>query len=171
MNEHFWQNIFINYKSATFNYHIYNLIKKKIQIVHSVNVNENNLFNHSQVNSKKFADEEWQKWNDNEFKNAFSNINDSLFNKTKEKDSFKCFCSIINLSTSSLMLSQINSDSNKSNKNTASVRALNFKNVNIQSEDVKSNTESAQSSSDFIKEEVDNSLANSLTLSLIISTH
>ena len=61
MNEHFWQGIFVNYESATFNYCVYNSIKGKVQVVHSVNVDENNLFNHSQVSSKEFADEKWQK--------------------------------------------------------------------------------------------------------------
>ena len=58
MNEHFWQGIFVNYESATSNYHIYNPVKSKVQVIHSVNVNENNLFDYSQVSFKEFADEE-----------------------------------------------------------------------------------------------------------------
>ena len=171
MNEHFWQGIFIDYKPATFNYHIYNPVKEKVQVVHSINVNKNNLFDHSQVNSKEFADEEWQKWNNDEFENALSDINDPLSNKTKEEDSLKFPHSIINLPTPSLMSLQINLNSNRLNEDTAPVRALDFENVNTQSKDARPDTESAQSPSDFIKEEVDNSLADPLTLSSIISTH
>ena len=76
----------------------------------------------------------------------------------------------MSLSTSSLMLLQTNSDSNKSNENTAPVEASNFENVNTQSENAKSDTESAQLPNDFIKEEIDNSLTNPLTLLSIIST-
>ena len=94
-------------------------------------MDENNLFNHSQVNFKEFADEKWQKWNDDEFKDTFSNINDLLFNKTKEENSFKFPYSVMSLSTFSLMLLQTSSDSNKSNENTASVEALDFEDVDI----------------------------------------
>ena len=66
---------------------------------------------------------------------------------------------------------QTSSDSNRSNENTASVRASDFENVNTQSEDAKPDIKSVQSLSDFIKEKVDNSLINPLTLSSIISTH
>ena len=75
----------------------------------------------------------------------------------------------MSLSTPSLMLLQINSGSNKLNKNITSVEASDFEDVNTQSEDAKSDTGSAQSSSGFIEEKVNNSLADSLTLSLIIS--
>ena len=150
-----------------FNYHIYNPVKEKIQVVHSINVDKNNLFNHSQINFKEFADEKWQKWNDNEFGNALSDINDPLSNKTKEKNSLKFPCSIMSLSTFSLMLLQTSSGSNKSNEeNTVSVRALDFKHVNVQSEDIGS----TQLPSGFIEEEVGNPLANSLALSSIILT-
>ena len=80
MNEYFQQRIFVNYNSATFNYHIYNSVKDKVQVVHSVNVNENNLFDHSQVSSKEFADEKWQEWNNDEFGSIFSDINEPLSN-------------------------------------------------------------------------------------------
>ena len=132
-------------------------------------MDENNLFDCSQVSFKKFADEEWQKWNDNEFGNSFSDINDPLPNQIEE-DSISFPCSIISLSTFSLMLLQTNSDSNKSNENTASVGASDFENMNTQSEDAKPDTGSAQSFSNFVEEEVDDSLANSFALSLIIST-
>ena len=77
----------------------------------------------------------------------------------------------MNLPTSSLMLSQTSSDSNRSNENTTSVKVSDFKNVNTQSENVKPDIKSAQSFSDFIKEKVNNSLTDSLALSLIISTY
>ena len=77
----------------------------------------------------------------------------------------------MSLSTSSLMLLQISSGSNRSNENTVSVKASDFKHVNTQNENAKSDTESAQLFNGFIKEEVNNSLANSLTLLLIISTY
>ena len=133
-------------------------------------MNENNLFNHSQVNFKEFADEKWQKCNDDEFENVFSDINEPLSSQTKEKDSFKFSHSIMSLSTPSLIPPQTNSGSNKSKEDTALVEAPDFKHVNTQSEDVKPDTESAQLLSDFVKEEVDNSLTNSFALSLIIST-
>ena len=171
MNEHFQQGIFVDYKLATFNYHIYNSVKEKIQIVHSVNVDENNLFNHSQVSSKEFADEKWQEWNDDEFEDTLSDINDPLPNKTKEEDSLKFPHSIMSLLTPSLMLLQTSSDSNRSNEDTAPVRASDFKDVNTQNEDAKPDTESAQSPSGFVEEEVNDSLANPLTLSSTVSTH
>ena len=77
----------------------------------------------------------------------------------------------MNLSTSSLILSQTSSDSNRLNENTALMEASDFENVNTQSENAKPDTKSAQLFSSFVKEEVDDSLADSLTLSLIISTH
>ena len=77
----------------------------------------------------------------------------------------------MSLSTSSLMLSQTSSGSNRLNEeNTASVKASDFKHVNTQSEDVKPDTESAQSLSGFVKEEVGNPLTNSLTLPSTVST-
>ena len=170
MNEHFWQNIFVNYDSATFNYCIYNPVKKKIQVVHSVNVNKNNLFNCSQVNFKEFADEKWQKWNDDEFGDTFSDINNPLSNKTKEEDSFKFSCLIMSLPTSSLTLLQTSLGSNRLNEDTVSVEAPDFENMNTQNEDAKSDTEFAQSPSGFVKEEVNDSFNNPFTLSSIIST-
>ena len=77
----------------------------------------------------------------------------------------------MSLSTPSLMLPQTSSGSNKSNENTASVGAPDFENVNIQSEDAKPDTGFAQLLSGFVEEEVDNSLANFLTLPSIISTY
>ena len=133
-------------------------------------MDKNNLFNHSQISSKEFADEEWQKWNDNEFRNALSDINDPLPNKTKKEDSLKFPCSIMSLLTLSLMLLQTSSGSNRSNENTASVGASDFEDVNTQSEDARPDTGSAQSPSNFIEEEVDNSLTDSLILPSIIST-
>ena len=88
-----------------------------------------------------------------------------------KEDSISFPCSIMSLSTFSLILLQISSGGNKLNKNTVSVRASDFENVDTQSEDVKPDTESAQLFSGFIKEEVDNSFIDSLTLLLIISTH
>ena len=78
----------------------------------------------------------------------------------------------MNLLTSSLTSLQTSSGSNRLNEeNTASVRASDFKYVNIQSEDARSDTGFTQSPNSFVEEEVNNSLANSLILSLIILTH
>ena len=110
-------------------------------------MNKNNLFDCFQVSFKEFADEKWQKWNDDEFENTFSNINDPLLNKTKEENFLKFSHSIMSLPTPSLMSLQTNSDSNKSNENTASMRALDFEDVNTQSKNAKSDTESAQAPS------------------------
>ena len=49
----------------------------------------------------------------------------------------------MSLSTSLLMLLQTSSDSNRLNKDTASVEASDFENVNTQSEDAKPDIESA----------------------------
>ena len=172
MNECFWQSIFVNYKSATFNYHIYNSVKDKIQVVHSVNVNENNLFNCLQVSFKEFTDEEWQKWNDNEFGNAFPNINNPLPNQIEE-NSISFSYSIMSLPTSSLTPLQTSSSSNKSNEeNTASVGASDFKHVNAQNEEnVKPDIKSAQSLNNFIEKKAGEPLINPLALSSTISTH
>ena len=173
MNEYFWQKILVSYKPAIFNYHIYNSVKKKIQVIHSVNVNKNNLFDHSQISSKEFADKKWQKWNDDKFKNTFSDINDPLPNKTKKENFFKFAHSIMSLPTPSLTSPQTSSDSNRSNeKNTASVRASDFEYINAQNKkDARSDIESAQSPNDFVEEEAGKPLANPLILSSIISTH
>ena len=72
-----------------------------------------------------------------------------------KEDSISFSYSIISLSTPSLTLPQTSSDSNKSNENTVSVKASDFKNVNTQSENVKPNTEFAQSFNDFVEEEID----------------
>ena len=134
-------------------------------------MDKNNLFDHSQVSSKEFADEKWQEWDDDEFRNTLSDINDSLLNKTKEKNSFKFSCSVMSLPTPSLMPPQTSSGSNRSNEDTVSVGASDFENVDTQSEDVRPDTGSAQSPSGFIKEEVGNPLADPLTLPPTISTH
>ena len=134
-------------------------------------MDKNNLFNYSQVNFKEFADEKWQKWDDNEFKDTFSDINDPLFNKIKKENSFKFSHLIMSLSIFSLTLSQTNSDSNRSNENTVSVKISNFENVNTQSKDAKPDTKSAQLFSDFVEEKVDDLFTDSLTLLLIILTH
>ena len=133
-------------------------------------MDENNLFNCSQVSSKEFADEEWQEWNDDEFRDALSDINNPLPNKTKEEDSLKFSCSIMSLPTSSLMLLQTSSGSNRSNEDTAPVGAPDFENVNTQSEDARPDIESAQSPSDFIEEEVNDSLADPFALPPTVST-
>ena len=124
-------------------------------------MDKNNLFDYSQINSKKYADKKWQKWNDDEFENTLSDINDPLLNKTKEENFFKFSCLIMNLSTSSLTLLQISSGSNKLNENTASMKASDFKNI-------KSDIRFTQSFNGFIEKEIDNSLADPLTLSSII---
>ena len=77
----------------------------------------------------------------------------------------------MSLSTPLLTSPQTSSDNNKPNENTTSVRASDFKNINTQNKNAKPDTESAQSSSDFVKKEVNNSFANSLALLLIISTY
>ena len=66
---------------------------------------------------------------------------------------------------------QTSSGSNRSNEDTASIKASDFENVNTQSEDARPNTESAQSFSGFIEEEVGDPLANPLTLPSTVSTH
>ena len=66
------------------------------------------------------------------------------------------------------MLLQTSSDSNKSNENTASVKASDFENVNTQNKDAKSDTESAQSPNGFVEEEIDDSFTDSLALLSII---
>ena len=171
MNQCSLQGIFIDYSSATFNYHIYNPVKGKVQVVYSVNMDENNLFDHSQVSFKEFADEEWQEWDNNEFGNPFPDINDPLPNQMEE-DSISFPCSIISLPTPSLTPPQTSSGSNRSNEeNTASVRAPNFEDVDTQSEDARPDTESAQSLSGFVEEELGNLLANPLALPSTISTH
>ena len=106
-------------------------------------MDKNNLFDHFQVSSKEFADEKWQEWDDDEFENTLSDINDPLSNKTKEENSFKFSHSIMSLSTPSLTLSQTSSGSNRLNGDTASIKASDFENVDTQSEDAKSDTESA----------------------------
>ena len=68
------------------------------------------------------------------------------------------------------MLSQTSSGSNKLNEDTALVKASDFEDVNTQNENAKPDTESAQSPSGFVEEEVDDSLADPLILPLIIST-
>ena len=76
----------------------------------------------------------------------------------------------MSLSTPSLILPQTSSGSNKLNEeNTASVGASDFKHVNTQSENTRPNIKSAQSSSGFVEEEVNDSFVNSLTLLSIIS--
>ena len=72
----------------------------------------------------------------------------------------------MSLSTPSLTSLQTSLGSNKSNENTASVGAPNFKHVNVQSKDI----ESTQSLSDLVEEEAGESLADPLTLLLTIST-
>ena len=166
MNEHFWQGIFVDYEPATSNYYIYNPVKRKVQVVHSVNVNKNNLFDYSQISFKEFADEEWQEWNNNEFGNPFPNINNPLPNQMEE-DFIDFPYLIMSLPTPSLTSLQTSSDSNKSNEDTASVGASDFKHVNIQSKDIKS----IQSPSGLIKEEAGEPLADSLALLSIILTH
>ena len=98
-------------------------------------MNENNLFDCFQISSKEFADEEWQKWDDDEFRSAFLDINEPLSSQTKKEDSLKFSCSIISLSTPSLTLLQISSSNRSIEKNTASVGALNLKDINTQSEE------------------------------------
>ena len=97
-------------------------------------MNKNNLFNCSQISFKKFADEKWQKWNDDEFENAFSDINEPLSSQIKEKNSFKFSHSIMSLPTPSLMLLQTSSSNKSIKENTASMRALNLKDTDTQSE-------------------------------------
>ena len=135
-------------------------------------MDENNLFDHSQVSFKEFADEKWQEWDNNEFGNAFPDINDPLPNQIKE-DSISFPCSIISLPTPSLMPPQTSLGSNRSNEeNTASVGAPDFEHIDAQSEEnARPNIESAQSPSGFVEKEAGKSLTNPLTLSLIISTH
>ena len=132
-------------------------------------MDKNNLFDHSQVSSKEFADEKWQKWDDDEFGDTLSDINDPLPNKTKEEDSLKFPRSIMSLPTPSLTPPQTSSGSNRSNEDTAPVGAPDFEDVDTQSEDARPDTGSAQSPSGFIEEEVDDSLANPLALPPIIS--
>ena len=81
-----------------------------------------------------------------------------------EEDSISFPHSIMSLPTLSLMLSQTSSGSNRLNENTALVKASDFENVNIQSENAKPDTESAQSPSGFVKEEVNDSFADFFTL-------
>ena len=99
-----------------------------------------------------------------------------------EEDSINFPHLFISLSTPSFTLSQINLGNNKSNeKDTASVKAFDFKNINTQSKEdfydiqlkskttplpnpIDNNTGSAQSFSGFVEEKAGKPLANPLTL-------
>ena len=91
-----------------------------------------------------------------------------MFNKIKKENSFKFPHLIINLSTFSLISLQTNLNSNKLNENIVLVRALNFKNVNTQNEDVKFNIKFIQSFNGFVKKKIDDSFINSLIFLLIV---
>ena len=160
-------------------------------------MNKNNLFDCSQVNFKEFADEEWQKWNDDEFGVALSDINNPLLNNTKEENSLKFPHSIMSLSTPSLTLLQTSGSNGSIKEDTASVEALNLENTDTQSKEefydiwlknrttafpdfinndaafmhARPDNEPAQFPSGFVEEEIDDSLINSLTLSSTVSTH
>ena len=160
-------------------------------------MNKNNLFDHSQVNFKEFADEKWQKWDNNEFEIALSDINDFLLNNTKKEDFFKFPHLIMSLSISSLMLPQTSGSNGLIEEDTVSVGALDLKDTDTQSKkefyDIWSRNRTtafldsvgndaafmharpdngpAQSPNGFIEEKVNNSLTNSLALSSTVSTH
>ena len=115
----------------------------------------------------------------------------------KEEDSFKFPYSIMSLPTSSLTLLQISGSNKSIEEDTVSVKALNLKDINTQSEEefyyiwLKNKTTAfsdfisndaasmharpdngpAQSPSGFVEEEIGNSLADSLTFPLTVSTH
>ena len=83
MNERSWQDILIKYEVETFNYRIYNSLNKKIKVIHSINVNEENLYDKLQVKSKQFANENWQKVDDEKFDDVnLPNISETLQNNT-----------------------------------------------------------------------------------------
>lgn len=83
MDERSWQGILVGYEPATSNYRVYDPIKGKVHVVHSINVDENNLYDRSQVDSKEFADEDWQESDDDEFGNPeLPDIDEPLSNRT-----------------------------------------------------------------------------------------
>ena len=88
LNERSWQGILIEYEAGTSNYRIYNPLNGKVEVIHSINVDEDNLYDRSQVESKEFADEDWQEADDEEFGDAkLPNISEALQDNTSTPSS------------------------------------------------------------------------------------